>query len=196
MPNCITCNKCVFFFQFVIMFLAVIRVRATAAPLNSAYMPEEFEFYLSDSESKLLLIAKEGNEAAEAAAAKLNIPRIKVTLPNSDSDVSLSPSSPLSDCDLVSEIVNDPSDVALFLHTSGTTSRPKGVPLTQHNLVSSVNNIKSVYKLTESDSTVIVLPLFHVHGLIAGKYDQINQLVLVIHPIHFDLSKFLNILLI
>ncbi|KAH0665751.1 hypothetical protein KY285_026957 [Solanum tuberosum] len=154
--------------EFVIMFLAVIRVRATAAPLNSAYMPEEFEFYLSDSESKLLLIAKEGNEAAEAAAAKLNIPRIKVTLPNSDSDVSLSPSSPLSDCDLVSEIVNDPSDVALFLHTSGTTSRPKGVPLTQHNLVSSVNNIKSVYKLTESDSTVIVLPLFHVHGLIAG----------------------------
>ncbi|MCD7457767.1 Ribonuclease ageritin [Datura stramonium] len=50
--------------EFVIMFLAVIRVRATAAPLNSAYMPEEFEFYLSDSESKLLLTAKEGNEAA------------------------------------------------------------------------------------------------------------------------------------
>lgn len=158
------------------MFLAVIRVRATAAPLNSAYMPEEFEFYLSDSESKLLLIAKEGNKAAEAAAAKLNITRIKVSVPSSDSDVILSLSIPLSDCDLVSEIVNDPSDVALFLHTSGTTSRPKGVPITQHNLVSSVNNIKSVYKLTESDSTVIVLPLFHVHGLIAGEYYQIQSI--------------------
>lgn len=152
------------------MFLAVVRVRATAAPLNSAYMPEEFEFYLSDSESKLLLIAKEGNEAAEAAASKLKIPQITATLPHSNSDVYLTPSCPLSDSDSVSEIVNDPSDVALFLHTSGTTSRPKGVPLTQHNLVSSVNNIKSVYNLNEADSTVIVLPLFHVHGIIAGKY--------------------------
>ncbi|KAM1243301.1 hypothetical protein ACFX2F_034943 [Malus domestica] len=58
--------------------------------------------------------------------------------------------------------------MALFLHTLGTTSRPKRVPLTQLNLASSVHNIKSVYKLTESDSTVIVLPLFHVHRLIAG----------------------------
>lgn len=156
------------------MFLAVIRVRATAAPLNSVYTSEEFEFYLSDSECKLLLIAKEGNEADEAEATKLNIPQIVVTLPHSDSDVSLIPSSLQSDSESVSKIVNEPSDVALFLHTSGTTSRPKGVPLTQHNLVSFVNNIKSVYKLTESDSTVIVLPLFHVHGLIAGKCHKIN----------------------
>ncbi|KAK4357481.1 hypothetical protein RND71_023091 [Anisodus tanguticus] len=154
--------------EFVIMFLAVIRVRATAAPLNSAYMPEEFEFYLSDSESKILLIAKEGNEAAQVAATKLNIPQITVTLSQPDSDISLTPSSPVSDSDSISKIVNEPSDVALFLHTSGTTSRPKGVPLTQNNLVSSVNNIKSVYKLVDSDSTVIVLPLFHVHGLLAG----------------------------
>nr|GLL17247.1 oxalate--CoA ligase-like [Ipomoea trifida] len=107
--------------------MATIRVRATAAPLNAAYTEEEFVFYLSDLESKLLLTPKEGNEAAK--------------------------------------IVNDPSDVALLLHTSGTTSWPKGASLTQFNLVSSVTNIKSVYKLTESDSTMIVLPLFHVHGL-------------------------------
>ncbi|KAJ0525785.1 putative oxalate--CoA ligase [Helianthus annuus] len=59
--------------EYVIMFLAVIRVRATAAPLNQAYTTDEFEFYLSDSESKLLLTAKEGNEAAETAASKIGI---------------------------------------------------------------------------------------------------------------------------
>jgi acyl-CoA synthetase (AMP-forming)/AMP-acid ligase II len=48
--------------EYVILFLAVIRVRATAAPLNAAYTSEEFEFYLSDSESKLLLTPLEGNE--------------------------------------------------------------------------------------------------------------------------------------
>nr|POE63754.1 oxalate--coa ligase [Quercus suber] len=72
-----------------------------------------------------------------------------------------------SNFESVKELVNDPSDMALFLHTSGTTRRPKGAPLTQLNLASSVRNIKSVYRLSESDLTVLVLPLFRVHGLIA-----------------------------
>ncbi|KAI3783999.1 hypothetical protein L1987_43090 [Smallanthus sonchifolius] len=155
---------------YVIMFLAVIRVRATAAPLNQAYTADEFEFYLSDSESKLLLTAKEGIEAAETAASKIGIRHMTANLNDVGLGIHLSDvSKPNSDSDFsIVNIANEPSDVALFLHTSGTTSRPKGVPLTQLNLASSVNNIKSVYKLTESDSTVIVLPLFHVHGLLAG----------------------------
>ncbi|KAG6413964.1 hypothetical protein SASPL_126680 [Salvia splendens] len=154
--------------EYVIMFLAVIRARATAAPLNSAYTFDEFDFYLSDSESKLLITSEEGNEQAQAAAAKLNIPHLSAALPNGESEITLFPNQSDVDAESVAKLTNDPSDVALFLHTSGTTSRPKGVPLTQHNLFSSVENIKSVYKLTESDSTVIVLPLFHVHGLLAG----------------------------
>lgn len=153
------------------MFLAVIRARATAAPLNSAYTTEEFEFYLSDSESKLLLTPLEGNEPAIAAASKLNIPHGSASLTGTteaEAELKLSINTVNSVDDSVSQLTNESSDVALFLHTSGTTSRPKGVPLSQHNLLSSVKNIKSVYKLTESDSTVIVLPLFHVHGLIAG----------------------------
>lgn len=155
--------------EFVITFLAVIRARATAAPLNSAYTADEFEFYLSDSESKLLLTPKEGNQPAQAAASKLRIPHVTATLSDADAEVVLSTSnSELDSVADISKLINDPNDVSLFLHTSGTTSRPKGVPLTQLNLASTVNNIKSVYKLTESDSTVIVLPLFHVHGLLAG----------------------------
>ncbi|XAR53596.1 Oxalate--CoA ligase [Bertholletia excelsa] len=154
--------------EFVIMFLAVIRARATAAPLNQAYTVDEFEFYLTDSESKLLLTSKDGNENAQTAASKLNIPHVTAELPEPDSDVTLSPTHSETDLDSISKLVNEPYDVSLFLHTSGTTSRPKGVPLTQLNLASSVKNIRSVYKLTESDSTVIVLPLFHVHGLLAG----------------------------
>ncbi|XP_010532440.1 PREDICTED: oxalate--CoA ligase [Tarenaya hassleriana] len=154
--------------EFVIMFMAVIRARATAAPLNAAYTAEEFEFYLSDSGSKLLITSHEGNAAAQAAASKLSIPHATAALSAADSDLSLSVANSDSVVDSVAELVNDPNDVSLFLHTSGTTSRPKGVPLTQLNLVSSVRNIRSVYKLSESDSTVIVLPLFHVHGLLAG----------------------------
>ncbi|KAG6788207.1 hypothetical protein POTOM_004263 [Populus tomentosa] len=124
--------------EFVVMFLAVIRCRATAAPLNQAYTAEEFEFYLSDSESKLLIMPQEPILPALTAASKLKIPHVTSTL------------------DFQSKIV------------TLSTDRPKGVPLTQLNLASSVLNIKSIYKLTESDSTVLVLPLFHVHGLLAG----------------------------
>ena len=59
-------------------------------------------------------------------------------------------------------------DVALFLHTSGTTSRPKGVPLTQGNLAASLSNIAKTYELVPKDRSYLVMPLFHVHGLMAG----------------------------
>ena len=59
-------------------------------------------------------------------------------------------------------------DVALFLHTSGTTSRPKGVPLNQGNLAASLANIAGCYELTPDDRSLLVMPLFHVHGLMAG----------------------------
>lgn len=155
--------------EFVIMFLAVIRARATAAPLNAAYTEEEFEFYLSDSESKLLLTSPQGNQPAQSAAKKLNITHATTTY--SDDVITIST---VSEAGSVADIVNDPSDIALFLHTSGTTSRPKGVPLSQLNLAASATNIKSVYKITETDSTVIVLPLFHVHGLLAGLLSSLS----------------------
>lgn len=59
-------------------------------------------------------------------------------------------------------------DVALFLHTSGTTSRPKGVPLSHGNLAASLDNIASTYCLSSRDRSLLVMPLFHVHGLMAG----------------------------
>nr|AZG04463.1 putative oxalyl-CoA synthetase [Lathyrus sativus] len=175
--------------EYVILFLAVIRVRATAAPLNAAYTAEEFEFYLSDSESKLLLTPLEGNKPAQDAASKLSIPLGSASLTKSEEETKLTislkhPESGLKSDSVnsVAKLINEPSDVALFLHTSGTTSRPKGVPLTQHNLVSSVKNIQSVYQLTESDSTVIVLPLFHVHGLIAGLLSSLGSGAAVVLP--------------
>ncbi|KAK1264468.1 4-coumarate--CoA ligase-like 10 [Acorus gramineus] len=157
--------------EFVITLMAVIRARGVAAPLNSAYTAEEFDFYLSDSDSTLLNTSDsdEGNGPAQAAAAKLGIPHATVSLSNPSLPISLYLPARLSGpVDPGPVHHNEPSDVALFLHTAGTTSRPKGVPLTQLNLAASVNNIRSVYRLAASDSSVLVHPLFHVHGLVAG----------------------------
>jgi acyl-CoA synthetase (AMP-forming)/AMP-acid ligase II len=61
-----------------------------------------------------------------------------------------------------------PDDIALVLHTSGTTSRPKIVPLTQRNLCASARNIGTTLALTAEDRCMNVMPLFHIHGLMAA----------------------------
>ncbi|XP_047063447.1 oxalate--CoA ligase-like [Lolium rigidum] len=157
--------------ELVITFLAVIRARAVAAPLNPAYTQEEFEFYLSDSEARLLVTNAEGNAAAQAAAAKLGLVHAATTtLVSSAGPLHLAglPDANQENGAAAAEQENDPSDVALFLHTSGTTSRPKGVPLTQRNLAASVQNIRAAYRFVETDATVVTLPLFHVHGLMCA----------------------------
>jgi acyl-CoA synthetase (AMP-forming)/AMP-acid ligase II len=57
-------------------------------------------------------------------------------------------------------------DVAMILHTSGTTSRPKRVPIRHRNLIASANNIITAYSLSASDTTICLMPLFHIHGLV------------------------------
>ncbi|CAA9989133.1 acyl-CoA synthetase, putative [Plasmodium knowlesi strain H] len=58
------------------------------------------------------------------------------------------------------------SDVCLHLHTSGTTSKVKIVQLTNENIKTTIKNITNSYGLSREDNTVIVMPLYHVHGLI------------------------------
>jgi acyl-CoA synthetase (AMP-forming)/AMP-acid ligase II len=67
-----------------------------------------------------------------------------------------------------------PDDPALLLHTSGTTSRPKQVPLLQRNLTAQAASIASHYGLGEHDVSFCPMPLFHVHGIVASTLAQIS----------------------
>ena len=83
-----------------------------------------------------------------------------------------------------------PEDIALVLHTSGTTGRPKAVPLTHRNLTSTMKNIKATYNLTPADRTMLVMPLFHVHGLLAAFLAPLYSGGSVIVPPKFSASEF------
>ncbi|XP_056173826.1 L-type lectin-domain containing receptor kinase IX.2-like isoform X2 [Syzygium oleosum] len=148
--------------KFVIMFLAVIRCRAIAAPLDPTYTAEEFERYLSNSESNLLLTPQEGNRPAQSAASKLNIPHLTAKLHSADSNITLSSTNIRPSLDLY--VGNVPSDVALFLHYCGTPGLPKGVEFTQKELATVV--LFNKHKYAESDSTVIEYPLLHYQRLV------------------------------
>jgi acyl-CoA synthetase (AMP-forming)/AMP-acid ligase II len=139
----------------VVLILAASAV-GTAAPLNPAYRYEEMCFYLRDTSAKLLVLP-EGAEDARRAAADCEVP---VTSPEALVAAGATGAAPKQD--------PVPEDVALVLHTSGSTGRPKRVPLRHTNLAVSVGNVVETYRLVPEDVSLCVMPLFHVHGLLAS----------------------------
>src|ERR1700704_4268791 len=128
--------------EAIVLFLAAATV-GTAAPLNASYKEEEFRFYFEDIDARALVVPP-----GLAAAARRAIPSGAILI-----EASLDERGWIR---LESEARRDAArsaggpadeDVARVLHTSGTTSRPKLVPLRQRNLFASARNIASTYKL-------------------------------------------------
>ncbi len=140
---------------------------ATTAPLNPAYRQEEYEFYLEDLQAKAIVVNDDYDGPALSAAEKLGISVLRLSISPSDTAGCFSLSSNGSAGSVAGSAVAE-DDVALILHTSGTTSRPKIVPLLQSNVTASARNIKTTLALTQKDRCLNVMPLFHIHGLIAA----------------------------
>ncbi len=137
---------------------------ATTAPLNPAYKEEEFRFYLSDIGAKALAIEKGSASPALIAAADLGIPVLEIVALENAGSFEIASSDGIEPGSVV---YSEADDVALILHTSGTTARPKIVPLSQRNVCASAENIQQTLALTPDDKCMNVMPLFHIHGLIA-----------------------------
>jgi acyl-CoA synthetase (AMP-forming)/AMP-acid ligase II/acetyltransferase-like isoleucine patch superfamily enzyme/acyl carrier protein len=152
--------------EMAVAFLAITAC-TTCAPLNPAYRANEFDFFISDLRPKALLIHADLDSAVRDVAAALGITVIDVQ-PRSDAaagvfDLSVE----LADTD-IGDAYALQADTALLLHTSGTTSRPKLVPLTHENVSSAALTIAQTLQLTPNDHCLNVMPLFHIHGLVAG----------------------------
>jgi len=143
---------------------------ATAAPLNPAYRQEEFEFFLEDLQARLLIVMQGADTQAIAAAEKLgiDIATLEVAADDPAGVFGLAGSVSADPIDGNRGGIADNDDVALVLHTSGTTSRPKIVPLSQLNICTSAANIAESIGLTTGDRCLNIMPLFHIHGLIAA----------------------------
>src|SRR5215813_10213605 len=149
--------------ETIVCFLAASTV-GTAAPLNPAYTADEFKFYLEDTGARALIVPPSHNEEARAAAGN-QIPIIEATT-KGEGRVQLSSAQPVGPPR--NPEYPKPEDTALILHTSGTTSRPKRVPLSHANLMTSARNVAETYSLSAEDVSLCVMPLFHVHGLVAS----------------------------
>ncbi len=147
-------------------FLGVASV-AASAPLNPAYREEEFSFYLADLAPSALLLPAASDSPARRAADRLGVRVLELTAdPRTSGSFRLSGSADAQDAEALPPA--GPGEVALLLHTSGTTSRPKLVALTHRNLWTSAEHIVRSLALTSEDRCLNVMPLFHIHGLVAA----------------------------
>lgn len=173
------------------MFVAFLGVAsgATSAPLNPSYSAKEFRFYLTDLKAKALMVQAGTQSSARSVAENLQIPIIEL-VPSLKSEAGVFKlkgdvgSRPLQGG------FGHPGDTALVLHTSGTTSRPKLVPLTQTNVFASAKNIYSALGLNNSDRCLSIMPLFHIHGLMAGAISSLVAGGSVVCTSEFSAVKF------
>jgi acyl-CoA synthetase (AMP-forming)/AMP-acid ligase II len=144
----------------IVSFLAA-SVAGTAAPLNPAYKEDEFKFFLEDTAARVLILPPDGADDARRAAGD-RVPILSIDM-DAAGTVTLGGVNGR-------QAVDPPGidDIALVLHTSGSTGRPKRVPLAHRNLSISAQNVARSYTLGPDDVSLCVMPLFHVHGLVAS----------------------------
>ena len=152
------------------MAAAFIAVAAgtTSAPLNPTYKADEFEFYMTDLKARLLVVVEGSTSPAVAVAEKLGVAIAHLHPTPNEGAGSFTLAFPTGGGAAARGGPAEPGDIALVLHTSGTTSRPKIVPLKQSNICASARNIRHSLAFTDADRALNIMPLFHIHGLIAG----------------------------
>jgi acyl-CoA synthetase (AMP-forming)/AMP-acid ligase II len=175
--------------EFVQFLLAITLLGAAAAPLNPAYTHGEFVFYLTDIAPRLVLIPASRPAAIVSAAEECS-----VSLLMTENRADGPPGVFLAEKEVSSwtsyQEIGEADDVAVVLHTSGTTSRPKQVPLRQRNLMASARTIAAHYELGADDVSFCVMPLFHVHGLVASTLAALLGGGTVVVPRRFTPQRF------
>ncbi len=149
------------------LFLGVSSV-AACAPLNPRYRTTDFERYLPDLNPKLVIVDSATESPIRDMARSTGIPVVELRRGSETAAGRFNLGEPFQSVSRSKIAYSTSDDVALVLHTSGTTSRPKMVPLTQANLCTSALNIAQSLELTAADRCLNIMPLFHVHGLIGA----------------------------
>ena len=161
--------------EFLFIHLGVLSIGAITLALNPDYAPEEVQYYLSDSGSSLFVAHKKGFERNRDLVKSIQGMRtFLVDGTSPDGLGSLPPAlEKVGNRDFRTYPAQD-DDVAMLMYTSGTTGKSKGAMITHRNLVSNMMALKEMWKWTDEDKLLHVLPLIHVHGLCVALHGGIE----------------------
>ncbi len=141
---------------------------AACAPLNPAYRRAEMDFYLDDLKARAVVVSRSLDSPVREAAADPWHRRARARRRRELARRGLQPCWRDRRASGQRAARRAADDLALFLHTSGTTSRPKLVPLSQRNLIASARHVSATLALRPDDRCLNLMPLFHIHGLVAA----------------------------
>ena len=145
--------------DFVAAYLGAHMAGAIVVLVNTAYRRTELTHILGDSGATV--VVTEERLAPEVAGVRAGLPALAhVLAPRDQSHDSASHRS--------SVVRPSSSDVALIGYTSGTTGRARGAMLTHGNLMANSAAVTRAWRWTEDDRLLLMLPLFHIHGLGVG----------------------------
>lgn len=176
--------------EMVALFFGI-TAAAACAPLNPGYRADDFEFYLGDLRPKLLIVDSSLDSPVREVARKLGIETVELkTCPTCEAGVFTLGERLGEEEGLMGFEPAGGDDVALLLHTSGTTSRPKLVPLTHNRICESARNIAASLALTPEDRCLNLMPLFHIHGLVGAVLSSLTIGAGVVCTPGFNASQF------
>jgi len=167
-----------------VSMLAVINCGGIAVPINPDSTADEIAYYIDDSEAVLMVASEAVAARLQAASTPVQIASTPVAIMDKDGALHLSQVGSRTRRAAYEE------DACLMIYTSGTTNRPKGVPLTHGNLLASVQAFAEFFQLTETDTTLVPMPYFHVHGLVGATFSTLYTGGTVVMQSRFSASKF------
>lgn len=170
------------------LFLGLV-THCRVAPINPGYTAAEIEFALRDLNAAALVTTADA-AAAVSAANQCGVGLIRFS-PAHPAGYVLEPAMPRSGARPARGAAG-PDDIALLLHTSGTTARPKLVGLTHRQLCLSSCGVAEVLRLTPGDRCLSFMPFFHIHGLVAGLLASMSAGACVCSPRGFQATGFFS----
>jgi malonyl-CoA/methylmalonyl-CoA synthetase len=143
--------------ELVVAYLATLRAGATAMPCDAALTADELAHLLDDARPAAAFVAPEAREQLDRAGSVATV--VAIGGPGDGGPG-------LADALEARPIAPEPDPgPAMLAYTSGTTGRPKGVPLTHANVLASIRGAMLAWRWTADDVLVHALPLSHQHGL-------------------------------
>lgn len=171
------------------MAIVAVAAGAVCVPLNPAFTFGEWQRYFSDVRVTALLTRADMESASRDAAHALGIPVIDLSLRSDEGSCAFNLTGSARQCSDDGRQASGGDD-AFILLTSGTTSRPKIVPLTQAGACRSAYNAGASLALGHRDRLLNVMPLFHAHGLFSGVLTALAAGSSVVCTSGFDADAF------
>jgi malonyl-CoA/methylmalonyl-CoA synthetase len=141
--------------EFVIAYLAVIRLGAAMVPINLAYRQREIDHMLADAEPRLIVTERSQATILDEMGLRELILAEELESCSADPKGFAPP-------------IVDGADLAMLLYTSGTTGKSKGAEITHDNVLATVTGLLAAWDWQADDALLLALPLFHTHGLVVG----------------------------